>query len=42
MGKSKKEIVEFFRLLGHYAAQVGLKPTFWNYLSVPSSVVSLL
>jgi hypothetical protein len=29
-------IFEFFRLLGYYAVW-GLEPTFWDYLSVPSS-----
>jgi hypothetical protein len=32
----------FFRLLGYYAAEDGLKPMFRNYLSLPSSMVLTL
>jgi hypothetical protein len=35
-------IPEFLPLLSYYAAQVGLKSTFWGYLSVPSSWVKFL
>jgi hypothetical protein len=38
---SDVEETELFRLLVWYAAWDGLKPTFWVYLSVPSSGVKV-